>query len=238
MLTVLLLALLVQAKPALEQPAEAVHIVAESRITYMSSTQSATCEQWIAENMFYEKRGSRVVISRNDRGVRWAIDTQTRVYSETSLVSPNQPAAAGTAPEDIHTAGFDYEPAFAWTVSKPGKTATINGRACTLTSATGTAAFAEAVLGLWLCRSEAPSVERKANGRILEMVRFRYQDPVTFGMELLSKQPEMVLMGLEATIDPPIAPRMVHEVKVLTFEKSLPPPGIFDLPAGLQKIVR
>lgn len=234
---VILLALLAQAKPAPAPPPGALHIVAESRFTYMSSTQTTTYEQWIAEDMTYEKRGNRITINRNDRAVRWVIDTQKRTYSETALVPQKNSAKPGTVREEVHTAGFDYEPEFSWTVSRTAETAKILGRACRVTSASGTADFAGVEMKLWLCRSKEPSLERKANAPILEMARFRYQDPLTFGLDLLSKQPDMVLMSLETTVDPPIAPRMLHQVKVLTFEKGPPPPGTFDLPSGLQKII-
>ncbi len=237
MLGIILLALFGQAKPAPEPPPVALHLIVESRFTFMSSTQTATVEQWITENMTYEKRANRVMITRNDRALRWLIDTQKSTYSEMPLVPQQQSAAPRTVPEDIHTAGFDYDPAFAWVVSKPGKTETIDGRACREMSATGTADFAGIEMKLRLCRGKEPALERKANARILDAVRFRYQDALKFALGFLSRQPDMVLMSIEATVDSPIAQSMYHDVKVLTLEKAAPPPGIFDLPSGLQKML-
>jgi len=229
-----LLFVLAQVRPA-AQPAPALHLVAESRFTYMASTQTTTSEQWLAESMTYETRGARVIITRQDRGVRWVIDTQKRTYSETTLAPGSDAAKPETANESIHTAGFSYEPVFAWTVTQTAETATVNGRTCRLTTADGVADFAGISMKLWLCPAQEKELERKANGRILEMARFRYQDPVTFATSLLAKQSDVSLLSLEATVDPPIAPRMLHQVRFLTFEKGQPPPGIFDLPGDLQK---
>lgn len=217
--------------PLQEQHA-ALHFVVEGQYTFMASTQTTTAEYWITDDKTYERRGSRVTISRKDRGVRWVIDTQKGTYSETSLTSP---AKNETTVEDIHTAGFSYEPEFAWTVIDSADTSTINGRACRLTLATGIDDFAEMTLKLWLCHTDRPALERKANGSVLDIARFRYQNPVTFATELLSKRPDMMLMSLEATVEPPISPTMSHRVVVRTIENAVPPVGIFDLPSGIQK---
>jgi len=237
MLLPVLLLLFGQAPPVLVQPRDALHLVVESRFTYMASTRPTTYERWIAENMTYEKSGNWIIIIRGDRAVRWVIDTQKRTYSETPVAPQREPAKPGTATEDIHSAGFDYEPEFAWTVTKTAETATMHGRNCGKTSAEGIADFAGIRMDLWLCRSKEPSLESKANAPLIDMARLRYENPATFLRDFLSRQPDMVLMSLEATVDPPIAPRMIHQVRVLTFEKAPAPPGIFDLPSGLQKMI-
>jgi hypothetical protein len=209
-----------------------LHFVVESQFIFMASTQTTIAEYWITDDKTYEKRGTRVMISRKDRGVRWVIDTQKGTYSETRLTSP---AKNETRLEDIHTAGFSYEPEFAWTVADSAEASTINGRACRLTVATGTDDFAEMTLKLWLCHTDRPALERKANGSVLDIARFRYQNPVTFATELLSKRPDILLMSLEATVEPPISSTMAHRVVVRTIENAVPPAGIFDLPSGIQK---
>jgi hypothetical protein len=216
----------------LQEQSTALHFVVERQFIFMASTQTSTAEFWITDDRTYEKRGTRVTISRKDRGVRWVIDTQKGTYSETSLTSP---ARNEIRVEDIHTAGFSYEPEFAWTVADSAKASTINGRACRLTVATGTDDFAEMTLMLWLCHTDRPALESKANGSILDSARFGYQNPVTFAAELLSKRSEALLMSVEATVEPPTSSTMVYRVVVRTIENAAPPAGIFDLSSGLQK---
>jgi hypothetical protein len=211
----------------------AIHFVVERQFIYMASTQTTTAEFWITDDETYQKRGAQVIISRKDRGVRWVIDTRKGTYSETLLTSP---ARNETRVEDIHTAGFSYEPEFAWTVAESTEASTINGRACRLTVATGTDDFAEMTLKLWLCHLDRPALERKVNGSVLDSARFGYRNPTTFATELLTKRPDGLLMSLEATVEPSISPTMVYRVVIRTIESATPPAGIFDLPASIQRI--
>lgn len=216
----------------LQQEPTALHFVVEGQRTFMGSTRTLKAEYWITDDKTYEMRGPRVTIVRKDLGVRWVIDSQKKTYSETRLTSP---AKKETTVEDIHTAGFSYEPEFAWTVKDSAEASTINGRSCRLTLAMGTDDFAEMTLKLWLCHTNRPALERKANVSVLDGALFSYENPVTFATELLSKRPDMLLMSLEATVEPPISPTMTHRVVVRTIENAVPPTGIFDLPSGIQK---
>ena len=209
--------------------AESLHLVVESQLP-----QTTTVEYWITDDKTYERRGARVTISRQDLGVRWVINTQKGTYSETRLTSPARNEARV---EDVHTAGFSvsYEPEFVWTVTDSAEVKTINERPCRLTVATGIDDFAEMTLKLWLCHTDRPALDRKANGPVLDSAQFRYQNPVTFATDLLSKRPHVVLMDLEATVEPPTLPTKAYRVVVRTIENIVPPAGIFDLPAGIQK---
>jgi hypothetical protein len=210
-----------------------LHMVVDSQFIYMSSTQTSTIEYWIAKDKSYEKRGARVTITRNDLGVRWIIDTQKQTYIESTLAYAAKQQAAT---EDIHIAGFNYEPEFAWTVTDTNQTLTINGRSCRLTIASGTADFADATIKLWLARSDRQGIEHRANDPIVDSARFRYQNPATYVTRLLAKRPGTLLMAIDAIVEPPIAPTMVHHVVIRTLESGQAPAGTFDLPAGLQKI--
>jgi hypothetical protein len=216
----------------LPQQRAVLHFVVDRQRIFMASTQATTTEYWIADDKTYEKNGARVTIIRKDLGVRWVINTQKATYAETRLTSP---AMNKTRIEDIHTAGFNYEPEFVWTVADSAEASTINSRACRLTVATGTDDFAEMTLKLWLCHMDRPALERKANESVLDNAGFGYKNPVTFASELLSKRPDVLLMSLDATVEPPISSTMTYRVVVRTIENALPPAGIFDLPAGLQK---
>jgi len=224
---------LVSSMSAQARTSPSLHMVVESQFIYMSSTQTSTVEYWIAEDKSYEKRGARVTITRKDRGVRWIIDTQKQTYVESTLADAAKQQAVT---EDMHTAGFNYEPEFAWTVTDTKQTSIINGRSCRLTIANGTADFADASLKLWLARSDRQGVEAGANGPIVDSTRFRYQNPATYITRLLAKRPGTLLMSLDATVEPPIAPTMVHHVLIRTIETGQAPAGTFDLPAGLLKI--
>jgi hypothetical protein len=218
-----------------DQATPALHVLLESQFVYMSSTQTAMAEHWIADGKSYEKRGQRVVIVRSDRGVRWVIDTQKGTYSETPLAPRAVPPKRGAQAEDIHTAGFSYEPEFAWTQTESEETSTVEGRRCRLTVATGTAEFAEAELKLHHAVARAPEMECKANALVLDAARFRYAGIGAAASEFLSKQRNALLMSLEATVEPPISPTMVHRVVVRTLEQAQPPGGLFDLPPGIRK---
>ena len=225
-----ILSLLALIGPPQEQRA-ALHFVVDSQFIYLASTQTTITEYWITDDKTFEKRGTRVTISRKDRGVRWVIDTKSGTYTETRLTSAGDEKTA----DDIHTAGFSYEPEFAWTVADSTEAATINGRACRITTAAGTDDFAEMTLKLWLCNTDRPALERKANVFVLDSARFRFEDPTTFATKLLSRLPNKLLMSLEASVEPPTSPTMGHRVMIRTIENAPPPAGIFDLPLDIQK---
>jgi hypothetical protein len=210
----------------------AVYLVTESQFTFMASTQTTVTEYWITVDKLYQRLGTRVTIVRTDRGVQWDIDMQAGTYSESRLISTEDKTPA----EDIRTAGFSYEPDFAWTITGDTQTSTINGRPCHFSIAKGVADFAEMTLKLGLCQSNGQPLSEKVNRSILSSAGFRYRHPVTFVTEFLSNRPELLLMSLEATVEPPISSTMNHRVVVRSIENSAPPAGIFDLPAGIRKI--
>jgi hypothetical protein len=225
--------ILVVAPVSLLNAQTALHLVVESQFTFLGSKQLTTTEYWITDDKTYERRGGRVIINRKDGGLRWVIDMEKRTYSETQSTAPARNVKSEG--EDIRTAGFSYEPEFAWKVADGRKVSTINGRRCRLTTATGTDDFAEMTVKLWLCYTNRPALERKANVLVVECARFRYQNPINFVTQLVSRRPKMLLMSLEADVEPPISRAMHHRVMVRTIENAKPPNGIFDLPLGIQR---
>ena len=216
-----------------QEQAVALHVVIESQFTFMASTQTTIGEYWITNGKTYEKRGTRVVIVRRDRGLQWVIDVEKGTYSEKPATSAPK---TEREVEDIHTAGFNYEPEFAWTVSDGEERLIMDGRTCHMKEAKGTDSFAEMTLKLWLCHTARPAIERDLNSRVLDIVRFRFTNPNAFVTKILSEQPEMLLMSLEAMVEPPIAGTMAHRAVVRKVEIAVVPAGIFDLPSGIQKL--
>lgn len=210
------------------------HLVTENQFTFMGSTQSTTTEYWITVDKLYQRRGNRIVITRGDKGVQWTIDTQRNTYSEAQLASPENTAPA----EDIRTAGFSYEPEFVWTPASSKELVNINGRPCEITTAKGLADFAEATVKIGLCRTLGPKVPAKVNRSVLESAALRYKNPIAFVMRYLSKHSGMLLMSVEATIEPPVSSTMNYRVVVRSIEVVAPPVGIFELPADVNKFVK
>lgn len=208
----------------------ALHIVAESHFAYSAATQTTTADYWATKDKTRERKGNVVIITRRDLGLRWVINSSTGKYSETRIEEKVFEQGTG---EDLRTAGFSYEPQFSWTSTNSAQSF-INGRVCRSVLATGTDDFAEMTLQLTLCRADGLGLENNANEFMLEFVRFRYRNPVDFAKKILAKSPGWLLMSLEATIEPPIAPTMSHSAVIRTMEIREPPSGIFELPPNVQ----
>ena len=212
----------------------AFHLVTENQFTFMGSTQTTTTEYWITADKLYQRRGNRIVITRGDKGVQWTIDTQGNTYSEAQLAATENKAPA----EDIRTAGFSYEPEFVWTLTSSKEQVDINGHPCEITTAKGLTDFAEATVKVGLCRTLGRQVPAKVNRSVLESAALRYKNPIAFVMRYVSKHSGMLLMSFEATIEPPVSSTMNYRVVVRSIEGTAPPAGIFELPAGVIKIVK
>jgi hypothetical protein len=219
-----------QAEPA------ALHATVQRDFTFLESTRTTEVEYWIGDDGIFEKRGEQVRIDRRDLGVTWLIDSRKGAYSEQRRPAPAPAATArGDAAEDMHTAGFDYEPEFIWQVKDTGERQALLGRDCRLTVATGVADFAETELRLWLCASAEGQAERQVNDLVLRQARFPFRDMGAFVAAELARRAGVLLLLAEARTDPPISRMMRHQVRVSSLETGPAPPGIFEVPKGLTK---
>jgi hypothetical protein len=219
---------------AAAQPPPALHATVQSEFLFLASTRTTAAEYWISGGKVYEKRGERIRIERQDLGVSWFIDPQKSSYVERKRPPDNPAVRSADASEDIHTIGFDYEPEFKWDVQDTAESRVIHGRTCRLTVATGTAPFAETTLRLWFCSAPQEN-ERKLSDLLLDVSGIRYREITAFVASQLKQRSGAVLLLLEESTEPPIAPVMKRKVEVRNFEIAAPPAGIFDIPQGFEK---
>lgn len=242
----LLLMAACQAAATTVPPSSGLHVVIEREFNFLASTRTTRSEQWLAGDRTYGKTGDIVSITRKDLGVRWIIDSAKKTYTERPLSgsTADRPAAqkpavssGETKPvEDLRTAGFNYEPAYDWTVTETGQTSTINGRLCTKVVAAGEADYAETNLVLWYCPRSEADVPGDPNVPFLNMIR---DDSIrAFLDSQQTKRGNPILMSYEETTEPAISPVMITRIRIQTLESAPVPAGLFDIPAGVQKAAR
>lgn len=144
LLNLILFVLVGAARTPAPPSATAVHVVIETERVYMGAVTKGQVEYWLAPDRTWVSRRGRITITRRDLGVRWRLDPSAKTYVEDKLRPPSSaPAAAAAAPgTEIHSARFDYEPQFAWTVT-PSNRVTVASRTCREFSAEGHADYAE-----------------------------------------------------------------------------------------------
>jgi hypothetical protein len=133
---------------------------------------------------------------------------------------------------DIHTAGYDWEPEYDWSVKASGRSSTITGRSCREFVATGDADYAEAHVSFWAC-DPLPGVSRNPTDLVAAPLGSGSAKKMIF--DTLAKHGRAWLLAAEEQQEPAIAPTMVIRVRVETLEAAAAPPGTFDLPPALKK---
>ena len=121
----------------------------------------------------------------------------------------------------MHTAGFQYQPDFLWEVKDLAETQAIHGRSCRLAVAGGIAEYAQTAIRLWLCPSQDAS-ERAVSDLVLRSANFAYRAILPFLAAEVARRPGVVLLRLEETIAPAIAPTMLRRVEAARFEMAPP----------------
>jgi hypothetical protein len=191
------LAVLGQAPEAV--PPGALHVAVRSEFNYLGSARTAQGDFWVSGNKLWRKRGAQVV--------------------------PYQGFPGGTArpdgPEDLHTAGFDYRPEFFWNTNDTDETRTILGRDCRLTTATGTAAYAQTELRLWFCASRGEE-ESAVSGLLSETAGGQYRGIAVFAAEEARRRAGRVLLALEETTEPSIAPVQTRKMEATAMDSAPP----------------
>ncbi len=223
-----------QAAPS---PPPDLHVVFRSEFVYMSSTRTTVNEWWVSDGKSMARQGDRLSIYREDLGVAWRASVKAGTYTETKIPPGGSPAPppATDAKVDMHTAGYDWEPGYEWSVKASGQSSTIAGRPCREFVATGDADYAEARASFWAC-DPLPSVTRNPTDTVAASLRSASTRKMIF--DTLAKNGGAWLLAAEEQQEPAIAPTMVMRVRVETLEAVAAPAGTFDLPATFKKAGR
>jgi len=215
-----------------------LHVVMRAEFVYMANTRVTSTEWWASEKKSMTRQGDRLSIVREDLGVAWRASVKEGTYTERPLPPAGTPAAPpppAKAAVDMRTAGFEWEPAYEWTVKATGQTSTVAGRACREFAAAGDADYAEARASFWACEP-LPGVGRSPNDAVVAAL----YSPSTRRMILdtLAKEGGAWVLAAEEQQEPAIAPTIVMRVRVETLEAGAAPPGTFDLPPSFKKAGR
>ncbi len=209
------------------------HIVRELTRTYMGRTAPPRpSEVWMGEDKVCIKNGVVIIITRYDLKKRWTIIVPQKKYLEEDLGAPSGPKPQEEKPFRIQEYGFNYEPSYGWTIKKAMETETIDGRKCRKILAQGDADYAEEVREMWV--SEDVPINFK-----------RYYDLVTKPnldaqwLKIYDETPELksgLVVKSVYTSEPPIAPTIVMVNKLVKAEIAPPPPNIYEVPEGMQRV--
>jgi len=217
-------------------PPPDLHIVFRSEFVYQASTRATSNEWWVSDGKSLARQGDRLSIYREDLGVVWRASVKAGTYTETKLPPAGQSAPPPAADKvDMHTAGYEWEPAFDWVVKASGQSSTIAGRPCREFVATGDADYAEARVSFWGC-DPVPGVTRNPTDTVAAPLRSVSAKRMIF--DTLAKHGGAWLLAAEEQQEPAIAPTMVMRVRVETLEAATAPPGTFDLPPAFKKAGR
>ena len=214
-----------------QSPAPALHIQVHSEFDYMARVRSFDQECWLAEKARRVVEGERVTITREDLGVTWRLTPSTRTYTE-SPRPPADTAASQPAAFDIHTAGWNWEPDYTWSVRESGQQATRLDRACREFVADGDADYAEAHVTFWACQ---PTQGTVVSPNDVVLARLRSDGARKIILETLASRGGLWVLQVEERQEPAIAPTLVIRARAVTLELASPPAGIFELPADAKK---
>jgi hypothetical protein len=206
------------------------HIVLERVRSGMGiRSPSRSTEIWMNDQALYMNSGRIVTIVRYDLQKRWSFSPQSRRYIEESLVPPKTEEGDSA---DIHRMGWDYTPTYDWTVADKPREEVILDLQCKLITAEGDADYASASLELWVTDKAPINIER-FNERVTApasdfdwpgLIRARPALKGKFFMRIINRAAH------------PIAPEMTYETKVTKIESATPPPNIYEIPDGFQKV--
>lgn len=178
-------------------PPGALHAVVRSQFQYMAFTRTSENEFWVSGGNLWRKHDGKVA----------------------PAPEPALSAAPAPVPEDLHTAGFDYEPEFLWKVADTAETRVIHGRQCRLTTATGIAAYSQTELRLWLCPARAAD-ESKVTGLVAETAGGQDRSVAAFVAGEMGRRTGIVLLALEETTEPAIAPVIVRKTETVVLDSE------------------
>lgn len=226
----ILVVLLALAVPA---PPPAVHVVVDTERAYMGSVQKMQFEYWLAAEKTWASQRGRITITRRDLGLRWRLDQAKKTFVEEKLTPP--PTDTQAPAGNIHSARFDYEPEFAWTLTAAGSTE-VAGRKCSRFAAEGEADYAHTALVVAIGPRVPVKTEPDVNQLLSGLARL--ESVSRFVRDETRKRGNGCLMSFEETQEPAIAPTIIQRVRISTLETVQPPAGIFEVPDGYTKASR
>jgi hypothetical protein len=210
------------------------HIVQELSRTYMGRTSPPrSSEAWIAADKDSLTEGAFVIITRHDLKKRWTVNLRSKRYFEETLAVRGKSPASEKKPFRIQEYGFDYEPVYEWALEKNMPTETVEGKTCRKVVARGDADYAEEVREIWVTKDVPVDIARAFE--VLVKPRFDAR-----WLEACERTPALrksFVMKSVVTTENPIAPTMVWVTRVTKAEVAPPPAGIYEIPAGMQKVM-
>ena len=209
------------------------HVVSELKRTYMGRTYPAQASDvWLGADRTFIREGPVIIITRHDLKKRWLVLPGRKKYLEEPLAaSPEDKEPA--KPARIQEYGFDYRPLYEWTLQETPETATLGGLSCRKIIARGEAEYASEVREMWV--AAAPPIDIKAyyekivKPSLEERLAQLYQ-----GNEDLRKG---LAIKSRITREPAIASTSVTEITVTKIDRTKPPDGTYEVPAGLRKVM-
>lgn len=173
-----------------------------------------------------------MIITRYDLNKRWTIVIPSKKYIEEDLAALAKPRVPEEKPFRIQEYGFNDEPSYDWTIEKKMPTETIDGRRCRKIVARGDADYAEEVREMWLTEGVPINIKRA-----YEMLTKPNLDAEW--LKIYEKTPALrngFIVKSVTTSEKPIAPTMVLVTKLTKVEIAPAPPGIYEVPAEMQKV--
>ena len=187
-----------------------------------------TTEIWISDSATYVNEGRFVMVERYDLGKRWRIAPQKKLYFEEPLVSSKKKTVE--IDTSIQHKGWEYEPVYEWILTEGQQQDVVNGFRCRLVIADGDAEYSTDSLEIWLT-DEVPIDIKRFNERMVSV----YLDWKKVGRAGLALKKSFVIKCLDKQL-PPIGSEMVSESLIKTVEKGTPPPNIYAIPEGFEKV--
>lgn len=216
--------------PAGSLTADVTAKVETSRL-YMDFERKDVDELWLTDGKSYRKFGNRIVITREDLGVRWYLEPARKTYREIKL--EESAGASGETPEDIHTVGMSYSPEYDWEVNDTGEEKVINGYRCRRFYAVGDADYADIEAMYWICLDKNVGGEAEYGAYMRDQFKGDPQRPRLY--DILTEHEGSFPVYREETIENAIAPTMVYKIRLLDLQEAEAPAGIYDLPEGYKK---
>src|SRR3989338_3491309 len=188
-------------------------------------------EIWMNESSVWLKGSAYVTIERYDLQKRWIVSPGKKRYVEVPL-TPAPEKKINNDSVAIQRAGWTYAPTYEWTVKETDQEAVIGDQPCMLIVAEGDADYSSESVELWVAKS-APVNAALYNERVTAgAVDFDWQD-------LLNVFPTLKNRFIMRFVDkrrPPIAPETTYETKITKVETAAPPPMIYEVPDGFQRV--
>jgi len=207
------------------------HVIYEATRTYMGRTTPVmTMEYWYSENKAVLISQGRMTIYRYDLGKRWLVLPELKRYFEESLPASNK----GESKDEfrIQDYGFRYQKNYHWRAVETGKTELRNGKNCREVILYGEDDYSEETRQMWLAVYFPVNIPR-----FFKLFMNAESDPALFS--LFEKTPilrQNLLVEGTYSEEPPIAPTIVWNRRLVKAESIEAPSGIYEIPEGMTKV--